>query len=322
MRRAWTPAEDAAIVRLYKGRRSWGRKIPRALAGRSPNAIHCRAGRIGAARPRAWTDEHDEVLRDAYARGLDLEGAARRLGRTRQSLVMRAKVLGLRYPHGSAWTPKEDATLRRLAEEGYGARALREALFPRTGPAIYMRLKALGYCGVRRGHARPTDLAREIGCSPAGLRALLHELGVASIGALGFTSLLHSRSTRHEDFDHDDARRALLLHKQALSVRRASALLGVDHRAVTRALGAAGLLDPSVGRGSRHRIDWAAGLVALGPLLEQIGATPEQVLAEALRRGWIGEEVHGLALEALPQRRESAGPVRVTEQRGALKRSA
>lgn len=92
--REWSPADEAALRRLYSVHGpSWdGWDV--ALPGRSPGAIKTHANRMGLkARSRgadAWTPHEERALLAL------VEGAADRLGRTPDQVVERVAVLWMR----------------------------------------------------------------------------------------------------------------------------------------------------------------------------------------------------------------------------------
>jgi len=102
-RRVWNSAEDAVLRERY------GRVPTQAIVGslgKTLSSIHCRAHKLGLARPtqmtirRAWATAEDELLRAMYGK-IRPEEIARKIGRSRLSVYHRAEHLRLKSVRGS-----------------------------------------------------------------------------------------------------------------------------------------------------------------------------------------------------------------------------
>jgi hypothetical protein len=138
--RAWTPAEDQELGRVWR-RGGELAQLGRRL-GRSPAALRLRAVKLGLVQPprrRLWQPDEDHRLRA----GLTCAAiAAHPPGRTAGAVATRASRLGL-ASYARRWTQQEDAQLLRLAE--HGTRLEQAAgILARTPQALRVRARRLG----------------------------------------------------------------------------------------------------------------------------------------------------------------------------------
>lgn len=142
----YEPQEDAALREALTAGRSL-RDLASPL-GRTEGALRVRArslGLLAKGSRRRWTRRDDELLREGYERGLSCRAVARTmLGgmRTPGAVSARARALGL-ATYARAWTPEEDAALRRLSLAGASLYAAAERR-GRTPEAIRRRARKLG----------------------------------------------------------------------------------------------------------------------------------------------------------------------------------
>lgn len=98
------------------------------------------------ARRIAWSADEDAALRRLAAANQPASRAAAETGRTRNSVISRARLLGVtfastvenRKPVAPAWSDADIAILRRMAGEGASSQAIAEAL-GRTSGAVNFR---------------------------------------------------------------------------------------------------------------------------------------------------------------------------------------
>lgn len=97
---------------------------------------------IALNRPNRYTEADDEVVRSLWGKK-STTVVAKRLGRTKSSLLQRATALGLRSQiNRRKWTPEEDAQLLRFLEEGTGLKAM-ALVVKRSTNAVSCRLSTL-----------------------------------------------------------------------------------------------------------------------------------------------------------------------------------
>lgn len=89
--------------------------------GRTTESVRAQAYRKGIDMERAtrpWTCSDITSLVDMFWRGVTYADIGRRLGRSRYSVVSKARSLGLRRRPSHRWTGEEDARLLRMRSEG------------------------------------------------------------------------------------------------------------------------------------------------------------------------------------------------------------
>jgi hypothetical protein len=147
-RRRWAEWEDAVVRDGYTSALPCA-EIARRLPHRTTASVTARANKLGLiSYARRWNPFDDQRLRRLTDRGITLQDASQRLGRTPEAIRRRASRLGVRSPapapaprHARRWTAEEDELLRlhhalnpgRLAE-----------LLGRSGVAVCRRLNAIG----------------------------------------------------------------------------------------------------------------------------------------------------------------------------------
>lgn len=125
----WTDQDDQALRRLWSDL-SLSLHAIGAQLGRSRNAVHSRAGKLGLPSRSAWTrwtDEDDARLRALYAEGLKGSEIAYRLGRSLNSVQQRLSALGV-ATRQKRWTEGEIERARRLKREGVHLREIARRL--------------------------------------------------------------------------------------------------------------------------------------------------------------------------------------------------
>jgi hypothetical protein len=228
----------------------------------------------------AWTRADLERLRREWPKCKNTAKLAAALGRTLPAAKLRARKLALRRP--VRWTRAEDATLRRVVFEGYGARAIRAALPGRTAAAVDKRRTELGLCGVPQGHCTTSQAIALAGVvlSERHARSVLRRYGVRAVHRVGITGLRH-RVPKHlfVCFDSHDAMTALRQHAHTASVGDLARVVGIARQNMRAWLKAAGLY-PRERVGRPVRFDWC---VAARAIAGRSGATAERILQTAVR---------------------------------------
>jgi hypothetical protein len=182
--RPWTELDDAELVRDY------GMAATSSIAaslGRSPAAIHARAGLLGLTEgnPPVYSPWELAQLKAGYQQGVPVAQLAVLIGRPVSGLATVASRLGIRHANSHPdWTETEQLRALALAETGlrYGAVAARlhDEGFPRRlGRSVGQALRSLGY---GRGWGRPwlaeeDDLIRHAYRSGDSLAPLRDRLG-------------------------------------------------------------------------------------------------------------------------------------------------
>ena len=159
-RSRWEPWEDVTVRDGYTSALTCA-EIARQLQHRTPGSVAARARKLGLSTyARRWSTSDDHRLAQMSARGVSLERAALRLGRTPEAVRQRAARRGIQAPPPAErsltarrWTPQEDELLRlhRALNPGQLAQLLH-----RSDRAVCRRLCSLG---LRRQAARSPHYA-------------------------------------------------------------------------------------------------------------------------------------------------------------------
>lgn len=150
--KAWSPLEDGLLIAVARAGIPLSELAPRL---RRPYESVLRRGRqLGLGRPpaRRYDPAEDDALRRGWQEGRGLEALAASLGRSPESLRLRACALGLCAPGGRLrWSAAEDALLRRGYGDGLTYAAIAARSLPgRTAGAVAARAKKLGLTSYAR----------------------------------------------------------------------------------------------------------------------------------------------------------------------------
>lgn len=205
-----------------------------------------------------WTEAEDAVLRRFYPRLKHKRTSARtwaellrRLpGRTRDGIRMRTDALGISVRR--AWSPTEDATLRRLWSDTC-VRTIRESLGGRSWHSIEARAIKLRLEGRWQGYVSLAAAADRLGYDA---RALLRIFEIEGVQAV-VRAPKHSEAGQHRVVEWDAAQEAVQRWCAKETTRDASNRTGIPFKRLVPWLDAAGLMRRE-GTGFVNRLDPAA----------------------------------------------------------------
>jgi hypothetical protein len=157
--------------------------------------IRARRRALGLVAPsaRAYTPVEDAALAEAWASGDSIDDLARRFGRSRDALLLRARVLRLHRPKPRhRWSSEEDAILRDGYAAGLTCEAIARTLAARTPAAVAARAHKLGLATYARRWTNLDDArlsralsrhtveqtARALGRTPEAIRRRAAKLGL------------------------------------------------------------------------------------------------------------------------------------------------
>jgi hypothetical protein len=211
---------------------------------------------LGHSPARRYTLDDDGAIRAAWESGSDLDDLARRLGRTPEAVLLRARGIGLHRPAPRRrWTKSEDETLRDGYADGQTCARIARALVQRTPTAVAARAHKLGLASYARRWSAVDDVrlaqalalhtiddaARMFGRTPEAIRRRGRKLGLDARAAPR-----GSRSGARWSAEDD----AILGLHAALSPGVLGVLLGRSDHAIVARLRKLGLRDGR--RGSPH----------------------------------------------------------------------
>jgi hypothetical protein len=241
----WTPAEDAVLREHY---RTDPRKAEALLPHRTRDAVAMRALRNGWARPRRWTERETATLQGNWGT-MKLGAIAKLLGRTVTAVWLRARKLGLGVgcPVGFEYV---DSAAKRT---GYDHAQLRIIL--RTAGVRISTAESLG-TAPRRRYVDPFDVdaavakwlesetvesgARRHNVAGHNLRNWLRAAAASGVKMPREPGRFNARwRVPSKTID-----RVVTERRRLESVRCAARRLGVNRRALTRWLLAAGVQRP------------------------------------------------------------------------------
>jgi len=131
----WSAQQDRLIVLAARAGAS-AAGIAR-QQGRSVEQIRARRAQLLGGRPsaRRYQPWEDEAIRTAWSETLDLDGLALRLGRTPDTLRLRARALGLHVPAPRRrWSAAEDHALRDGYSAGLSCHQINRLELPHRSP--------------------------------------------------------------------------------------------------------------------------------------------------------------------------------------------
>jgi hypothetical protein len=190
------------------------------------------------ARFTRWSDEEDQVLAEAYARGGIYAAREALPHRTERAIFKRAGRAGLK--RRPLWTPVEDERLRLLWGDGLTLATIASRI-GRPQAGVYLRAQQLGLTSAApQGFEYLWDAARRVGFSKETLVRILRAGGKTIYPApsrpLGREAAFHRRIVQPTDVD--DAVAAWLKTERANTAARR---LGIDGQALRNRLARLGL---------------------------------------------------------------------------------